>query len=201
MKLDLTLDGVRYDFRTPSVYDMPAIRRMLTKARVRRPAEAEFRIAALAGVDAMAEAVSDAAEGQRQKALITDWYELSEPLTEDQIDEPDMELRGEELKRQLAERRARQVEIYPQIAAIEANLERHCAPYAELKADREYFDELSNIEVVRRLLFSAGGMVLARDDDDFVSVDAYQRIAKVHRQALATFAYGLLTPDEARRKN
>lgn len=201
MQLDLTLEGVRYDFRTPSVYDMPAIRRMLTKARVRRPAEREFLVAALAGIDAMADAVSDPQEGMRQKALIEEWFELAKPIKEDDIDEPDLQKRGEEFAHRQAEQKARQVAIYPQIAAIEANLERHSASYADLKADRDYFDELSNIEVVRRLLDSVQGVKQDRDDDDFVTVDAYQRIAKGHRQALANFAYGLLTPDEARRKN
>ncbi len=201
MQLELMIDGVRYVFRAPSAYDMPAIRRMLTRARVRRPGEHEFQVAAIAGIDAMAEAVDDPAEGERQKALIVEWFELAKPFTEDELDEPDLVKRGEMLEQELAKRTARKVEIYPQIAAIEANLERHCAPYAELKADRDFSDEISNIEVVRRLIESVDGQRLPRDDDDFASAESYQTIKKGHRQKLATFAYSLLAPDEARRKN
>ena len=134
--LSCPIGGVDYRFRTPDVYDPARARRVLTRQRVRRPSIEEFRVAALAGVAALAAAVNDPEEGIRQRELVEDWYRLLKPIEEDEIDEPDLELRGAELARLKAEREAALQEIFPQIAAIEANLERHYQPYAELLADR-----------------------------------------------------------------
>ncbi len=195
------LGGVSYVFRTPDLYDPARARRLLARQRVRRPGLIEFRLAAVAGVAAMAEAANAAEEGERQGQLVEEYYQLIEPVDEDSIDEPDQEKRTVMLAEQLAAHQARLREIYPQIAAIEANLERHWTPYAELKADRDYWDEVSRIEIVRLLLVSIGGVTQPRDDDGMVCQAAYAAIPKDHRMELATFAFRLLAPDETQRKN
>lgn len=202
----LELGGRRYWLRTPDVYDGPKIRRVLTRQRLRRPELIEFRLAALAGIAAMAAATGEAAEGESQSAAIEEWYQLLEPLDEDAIDEPDFEARAAELARRQAERRARQQALLPTVAAVEANLERHWQPYAELKADREYFDDVSRIDAVRLLLVriganGTGGGVLPRDEHGMLDQAAYLAIPRGDRAALATFAFGLLAPDETQRKN
>lgn len=199
--LSCPIGGVDYSFRTPDVYDPARARRVLTRQRVRRPSIEEFRVAALAGVAALAEAVNDPAEGLRQRELVDDWYRLLKPIDEDEIDEPDLELRSAELARLKAEREAALQEIFPQIAAIEANLERHWQPYAELLADRNFWDDVSRIDIVRLLLVAIDGRTLARGDDGLLRQDVYQSIDKGHRLALAQFAFGLLEPDETTRKN
>lgn len=199
--LSCPIGGVDYRFRTPDVYDPARARRVLTRQRVRRPSIEEFRVAALAGVAALAAAVNDPEEGIRQRELVEDWYRLLKPVEEDEIDEPDLELRGAELARLKAEREAALQEIFPQIAAIEANLERHYQPYAELLADRNFWDDVSRIDIVRLLLVSIDGRPLARADDGLLRQDVYQSIEKAHRLALAQFAFGLLEPDETTRKN
>lgn len=195
------IGGVNYLFRTPDVYDPARARRVLTRQRVRRPALDEFRVAAIAGVGALAVAVGEPAEGQRQRELLEDWYRLMKPIDEDDLDEPDLERRAAELAQLKAAREAELQDIFPQIAAIEANLERHWQPYAELKADRDFWDDVSRIDIVRLLLVSIDGRTLARGDDGLIGQDAYQRIDKGHRLALAQFAFGLLEPDETTRKN
>lgn len=197
----LTLGKTAYLFRTPDVYDPARARRLLTRQRVRRPSPYEFRIAATAGVEAMAAAANQAEEGARQVALLERWYELSAPTDPDQIDEPDFERRAQIVREREEARKAEMVPLYPAIAAIEANLERHWPPYAELLADREYWDDVSRIDMVRLLLVARDGQDLPRDDDGLVTQAAYAAIARDHRVPLATFAFGLLAPDEAQRKN
>lgn len=197
----VTLDGTAYVFRTPDIYDPARARRLLGRQGVRRPGPMEFRVAAQAGVTALAETAGDPAEGARQAALLDDWYALSEPIAEDDIDEPDLDLRTAELARRRAEQTAGQHAIWAQIAAIEANLERHWMPYAELKTDRVYWDDVSRIDLVRLLLVSRDGAVLLRDDDGLVTQSLYASIKAAHREPLATFAFRLLAPDETQRKN
>ena len=200
------IDGMRYRFRTPTCFDLPRLRRTLTRQGLRRPQHEEFRIASIAGIVALATAIGDPAEGERQKELIKRWYELLEPIREEDIDEPDLEARAAELERLKAERRADQLEIFAEVAAIEANLSRHWPPYAELLADRTYWDEISAIEIVRLLLVKrAKGddpeETMLRDPDGLLTDRAFQSLPKKHRRALADFATGLLAPDEAEIKN
>lgn len=196
-----TLGELAYVFRTPDVYDPARARRLLTRQRVRRPSPFEFRMAGLGGLRAMAAAVSDDAEGERQAALLEEWYDLVEPVDEDSIDEPDFEARAAIVAEQEAIRTARRRELIGPVMAIEANLERHCPAYAELKADREFWDDVSRIDMVRLLLISAGGRLLPRDDDALVTQAEYKAIPPDHRIPLATFAFGLLAPGGPQRKN
>jgi hypothetical protein len=198
--------GVNYVFRTPSVYDEAKMRRLLARQKVRRPSIIEMRVAAQAGVAAMALATGEPEEGERQKLLIERWYELLNATDENDIDEPDFEARAAELAAREAERKAELAKIYPQIAAIEANLERHSQTYADLIADRGYWDDVSRIDVVRLLLVKSGGgdvplRDLRRDDDFLVDQAEYRRIPKSHRMALATFAFGLMSVEETALKN
>jgi len=193
--------GVDYVFRTPDVYDPARARRLLARQRVRRPALTEFRVAAQAGLTAMGEAAGQMEEGERQAALLGEWYDLADPTDENSIDEPDQDARTAIVATREAERIARQRAIYPEVAAIEANLERHWPPYAELLADRVYWDEVSVIETVRLLLVSKAGQTLPRDDDGLVTQEAYKAIPPYHRMTLATFSFRLLAPDETQRKN
>lgn len=196
------LGETSYWFRTPDVYDPAKARRVLTRQRVRRPAPHEFQVAAMAGVAALAEVVGDAAEGQRQRALLEDWYRLIVPTDENEIDEPDLMARGEELLRLEQTRNAAMQAIYPDIAAIEANLERHWPPYAELLADRSFWDDVSRIEIVRLLLSRVGAVAPPRDDEGLMAQSAYQTLLPPeHRVPLATFAFRLLAPSESQRKN
>lgn len=196
-----TIAATDYWFRTPCVYDAPKMRRILARQGVRRPAPAELRVAALAGVGEMAEAVGDAAEGARQRALLEDWYKLLEPVREDDIDEADFEKRAVLLREAEAARRTEMGAIYAQALAIEANLERHCPAYRELIADRQYWDDISRIEIVRLLLTRIGGGTLARDEEDLLTQATYIALPREHRLPLATFAFRLLAPDETARKN
>lgn len=197
----LEIDGTRYLFRTPTVYDPARARRILTRQRVRRPALAEFRVSALAGIDRLAETAGMPEEGERQKALIEEWYRIMKPVSEEDIDEADLAKRGEELVRLETERRARIAALYPEVSAIEANLERHWQPYAELLADRTYWDDVSRIEIVRLLLVQIDGDPVPLDDEDMMAGEAYQGLPPAHRIPLATFAFGLLGPSETQRKN
>lgn len=197
----LTVGGVTYQLRTPTAFDPARMRRVLKQQGVRRPSLTEFRVAALAGVTALAEAVGDAAEGESQCAILEEWYRLLEPVSEDEIDDPDFETRGAEFKRQLAERRERQIAIMPDVMAIEANLERHHPPYRELVADRDYWDEVSQIEITRLLLLRRNNEMLARDPDGMMAQSAYLAIPAVHRAALAKKAMALLSPDRDTEKN
>lgn len=195
------IGGCEYWLRTPDVYDPAKMRRVLTRQGVRRPDPVELRVAALAGVAAMAEAVGDPSEGERQKALLEEWYEASKPLDEDELDEPDFELRATELARLKAEQTKSIARLWPQVAAIEANLERHYPPYRELLADREYWDDVSRIEIVRLLLVRRADAPLPRDEDGLMTPAAYQAIPREHRLPLATFAFRLLAPGETQTKN
>ena len=203
------LGGRTYVFRTPDVYDPARARRLLARQRVRRGTLTEFRLTALAGVAALAAAVGDAEEGERQAVLVEEFYQLLEPIDEDTIDEPDLELRAAEVARREAAAQDRMRAIGAQILAIQANLERHWGPYAELKADSDYWDEVSRIDMVRLLLVSidpgsgsgAGAAAVARDDDGLASQAVYHQIPAEHRMPLATFAFGLLAPGETQRKN
>lgn len=197
----LTIGGTCYYLRTPTAFDPSRMRRILTREGVRRPTLTEFRVAALAGISAMAEAVGDSAEGDRQRAIMEEWYELLSPLSEDEIDDPDFESRGVEFARRVGDRRARQVALMPDVVAIEANLERHHPPYRELVADRNYWDEISQIEIVRLLLLAVNDDPLKRDPDGMLNQVVYMAIPAEHRAALARFAMGLLSPDQATEKN
>lgn len=193
--------GVDYLFRAPTVYDAAKMRRLLARQRVRRPSLIELRVAAMAGVAAMAEAAGEPEEGIRQKELVEDWYRLLEETQEDDIDEPDLEKRAAEFARLEGERKNELAKIYPQIAAIEANLERHHTPYAELLADQGYWDDVSRIEIVRLLLLCRDKVTMGRDEEDMLTEVDYQSIPKAHRMPLATFAFRLMAPDESQRKN
>jgi hypothetical protein len=208
------IDGLRscpvgelnYVFRTPSVYDEAKMRRLLARQKVRRPSLIELRVAAQAGVAEMAKAVGEAEEGVRQQQLIERWYELLEATDENDIDVPDFEARAAELAEREAERKRQLAEIYPQIAAIEANLERHFQPYADLIADKNYWDDVSRVDIVRLLLVKVGkaGEVardLKRDDDYLVDQGEYRAIPKRNRMALATFAFRLMSIEETESKN
>lgn len=195
------IDGRRYGFRTPDLYDPAKARRILARQGVRRPNTAEFRVAALAGIEAIAEAAGTPEQGTEQRALLERWYELIVPIDEDTIDEPDPMRRGEELIRREDARRRELTALLPDVTAIEATLERHCPPYAELIADRNYWDDVSRIEIVRLLLVEIDGVPQARDDEGMLTQDAYRAIAHAARMPLATAAFRLLAPDEAQRKN
>lgn len=196
-----TAGGTEYLFRAPTVYDSAKMRRLLARQRVRRPALVELRVAAMAGVAAMADAAGEPQEGLRQKELVEDWYRLLEETNENDIDEPDFEKRAAELTALETERKKKLAEIYPQIAAIEANLERHHTPYAELIADQGYWDDVSRIEIVRLLLLCRDKVTMGRDEEDMLTEIEYQSIPKNHRMQLATFAFRLMAPDESQRKN
>ena len=190
-----------YWFRTPTAFDAPRIRRQLTRQGVRRPHETEIRIIALAGIDALAKAADDPAEGERQKAVMEEWYTLVEPVREDDIDEPDFEKRAVLLAERERERLGRMGELLPEATAIEANLSRHWPPYAELLADRAYWDEISQIEVVRLLLARIGAADILRDADGMMTDAAYVALPAAHKPVLSAFASRLMMPDEATRKN
>jgi hypothetical protein len=138
------LGSREYWFRTPTAYDTPRLRRELTLQGIRRPLPIEFRVAAIAGIEALGDTAGEPEETERQKELIEEWYELLAPIGEDDIDEPDLDearRRARSAPRRAGERaRAR---IFPQVAAIEANLARHWQPYRELLADRGYWDDAS----------------------------------------------------------
>lgn len=190
-----------YWFRTPTVFDLPRMRRDLTRQGVRRPQLHEFRIASLAGLAALGEQVGEPEEAARQQGLVEQWYELLVPLREDDIDEPDQEKRLVLLGEQLTERATAQQAILSEFVAIEANLERHWPPFAELLADRRYWDDVSAIMVVRLLLRKCGEVPLGRDADGLLSETAYLALPDAARPALGAFATELLAPGETQRKN
>ncbi|UZW55557.1 hypothetical protein NUH86_01760 [Sphingobium sp. JS3065] len=196
-----TLGGVDYAFRRPDLYDLPAMRRRLRMARVRRPSLLEYRTIGAEGARRIGEAAGDAVEGTRQAEIIERWYDLLVPLDEDKIDEPDLEARARLFEQQQAERRAEMAALYPDVLAIEANLDRHSSDWAELKADADYWEEISRIDAVRLLLVEIGGRTFPRDADGLMIEEGYQSIPAQHRLHLGTFALGLLAPDEVTRKN
>lgn len=192
---------VTYWFRTPTVFDLPRMRRSLSREGIRRPSLIEFRVAALAGLTALGEKVGDPAEAERQRALIERWYELLAPVDENEIDEPDFERRTAEVERLNEERKAERQELVAEISAIEATLARHWPPYRELVADRDYWNEVSEIEVVRLLLQRNGEADLPQGGDGMLTDAAYQALPRDHRAPLAAFAMRLLAPTETQRKN
>ena len=125
------------------------------------------------------------------------------PLREDDIDEPDQDKRLVLLAEQQAERSAAQLAIISTFMAIEANLERHWPPFAELVADRRYWDELSKIMAVRLLLSKRGSVALEREGQDrlVLSDAAFLALPQADMLALVAFAEGLLAPGETQRKN
>lgn len=197
-----TLKGATYLFREPTIYDPAIVRRILTRQKVRRPMADEFRIAAVHGIARMGEAVGDVAEAERQAGLIEEWYKLSTATSEDDIDEPDFEQRSARLAELERTRKDRLIALLPEIKAIEANLERHWQAYADLQADRNYWDDISRIEIVRLMLVGVEGQPpYARDEEGLLTAAAYRSIPSAHRLDLATFAFELQAPDEATRKN
>lgn len=195
------IGGQDYRFRAPDVYDPARARRYLTRQRVRRPSLLEFRLVGLAGLERLAETVGDPAEGARQQAVLAEWFDLVEPVREDDIDEPDLELRAVELAALEKARLARQGALQVEALLIEATLERHWQPYAELLADRRFWDEVARIDIVRLLLDTIGGVAVRRDAEGLMTQDAYRALPPDHRVELATFAFRLLAPDEETRKN
>ena len=187
--------------RPPTVLDVPRLRRELTRQGVRRPQLQEFRIAALAGIAALGEAAGEPAEAVRQGAVMQQWYDLLTPPSEDEIEEPDLIKRGEILQQQLEQRASDQAAIVSEVIAIEANLERHWPAYADLIADRRYWDDVSEIMAVRLLLRRRGMIQLERGPDHLLTEAAYLGLPQGDTGPLATFASALLAPDEAQRKN
>lgn len=198
---DLTIGARTYLFRAPTVYDLPTVRRFLTRRGIRRPAQHEVEVAALAGITELGEAVGDPAEGYRQREVMEEWHRLLVPTDEDEIDEPDFEARAAEVARLEADRLEAQRAILPQVLAIQATLERHWPPYRELLADRRYWDEISNIEIVRLLLVQIDEAEVRRDKDGLMLDADYQALPEDHRPQLAAFALRLLHPTETQRKN
>ena len=87
------------------------------------------------------------------------------------------------------------------MVAIEAVLERYWPPFAELLADRRYWDDLSQITVVRLLLEKIGETPVKRSPDGMMTEAAYAELPKSVIPALAGFAATLIAPDEDERKN
>ncbi len=195
------VEGVRYGFRTPTLYDPAKARRVLTRQGIRLPSTLELQVTAKAGILKVGEASGDTAEGLRQAQVLEDFYAAVIPVDENDIDEPDPVLRGEEYAQRETERQALVTELYPQAMAIEATLRRHYPPYAELVADRDYYDDISRIEMVRLLLVSRDGVDLPRDDEGLLTQAAFESLPKGHRMPLASVAFGLIAPGETQRKN
>lgn len=195
------VEDVRYAFRTPTLYDPARIQRSLTLQRVRRPIPLEFKVAAIAGLAALGKATGDPAEAERQQSIVERHFELMKPTDEDDIDEPDFKARAVELGEREAARLGEIAALRADVMAIEATLERHWPPYAELVADRDYWDAISRIEIVRLLLQEVGGVPVRKDADGLMSAEAYAAIPTAHRLPLATFAFRLLAPGETQRKN
>ena len=198
---ELKLGSATYWLRTASPYDMPKMRRLLTRQGVRRPTPTDLRVAAIAGVEQMADATGEIVEGERQRGLIEEWYEMMPAVDENDVDEPDGEKRAAIVEERDRERRRRMNEIYPDIAAIEANLERHHPVYRELIADGRYWDDVSRIDAVRLLLMRTDAGALPRDRDDLVDTGVFMAIPEADRLRLATFAFELLSLTDTRRKN
>lgn len=197
----VTVGGSNYVLRTPTVFDVAAMRRRLTLHGARRPTLTEFRLTALAGTRELARLAGEPAEGERLCGLISDWYELLPEIVEDDIDEIDQEKRRLLLDAQKAERHAARSALLPSLLAIEATLDRHWSDWRALQADREYYDEVSRIDCVRLLLLSIDGDVLERQAEGLISERLYERVLPAHRLELGTAALALLAPTETERKN
>jgi hypothetical protein len=196
-----TIGETSYVLRTPDVYDPARLRRFMGRQGVRqRPAVIELMVCARAGLMALAATVGAPEEGERQAALYEEYFGLLDPVNEDDIDEPDQDRRATIVAEQEAQRAARRVEIYPQVMAIEASLERHWQDYYQLKADRSFWDEVSEIDVVRLLLVSIDGAAVRQDDDRLLTQKAYKAIPPEHRSPLARFAFRLFAPTETQKK-
>lgn len=195
------IGGCEYWFRTPTALDKPKLRRQLTRQGIRRPHPAELRVAAMAGIAALAEVANDPGEGMRQVQVMEEWYRLLEPIREDDIDEPDFEKRAVLLADQERARVSRLGEMLAETSAIEANLTRHWSAYSELLADQTYWDEVSQVEVVRLLLARIGDAIPERDADGMLSDASYVALPSAHKPVLAAFASRLMMPDEVTRKN
>ena len=195
------LDGVRYGFRTPTLYDPARARRILTRQGIRYPSLVELQMAARHGIVRVAETAGDVAEGERQAEILERFHEAIKPVDENAIDEPDPIRRGETYAKAEEERSRILTELYPEVRAIEAVLERHWPPYAELLADKNFYDDVSRIEMVRLLLVSQDGVDLPRDEEDMLTQSGYQMLPKAHRVPLSSIAFRLIAPDEARTKN
>lgn len=198
---DCEVGEIIYKFRTPTPFDIPQLRWALTKRKVRRPQLIELKVAALAGIAALGEQAGETEEAERQREVYERWYDLLEPIREDDIDEPDPEKRAAELARQLRARAEDQQLIVAEVAAIEANLARHWDPYADLIADRQFWDELSKVEVVRLLLVKIGDQQQPLDEHQMLAFDAYMALPHDHLPALQAFAQDLITPTESERGN
>lgn len=199
---DCTLGGRTYWFRTPGVYDLPKMRRVLRKQGVRRPDRTEMRICAQIGIRRVAEAGGwPEGEGDRQADVIGQWYELMTPPDENLIDEVDLDKRAAILAQLEAARQAEIAALYPEVLAIEAALERHWPAYADLAADATYWDELSRIDAVRVLIERIDDAQVRKDGEGLAEQAAYLAIPPEHRLALGTFALALLAPSETQRKN
>lgn len=192
---------VKYWFRKPTPHDIPNLRWTLTKRRVRRPHPVEFKVVGLAGIDALGEIAGDTEEAARQRNIFQESHELLEPIDENDLEITDPVERADELAKREEVRRARQEELLPDLLSIEANLARHWAPYADLIADRNQWEDLSRIEVVRLLLVRRDNETLERDEHEMLSFDAYEAINPDHVRTLAGFAQGLFAPDKATEKN
>jgi hypothetical protein len=197
----LELGDATYWFATPSVYDMPKLRRRLTLEGVRLPTRADFEAAAIAGVRALAVAAEEAEEGERQVDLIERFYRAIVVTDEDDIDEPDIEKRFALFKEREETRRAELAAVTPEVLLIQANLDRHWPAWRELRADENYWTEVSRIDTVRLLLTHVGDLDLARDKDGWITEAAYAALPDEHLAPLGTFAMGLLAPTETERKN
>lgn len=198
---DCPIGEKTYRFRTPRVHDSARLRRSLALQQVRCPDAVEFLVAGRVGIEQMAAAAGEQQEGARQVELFEEFHRLLKPTVEDELEEVDPVRRAEELERREQERKERLSAIYPEVHAIEANLERHHPPYAELRADRGYWEDVSRVEVVRLLLSYIGTSKMPRDENGFLTEEAYGLIPKKHRIPLATFAFGLMSPSETQRKN
>lgn len=195
------IDDRIYHFRTPTPFDLPNLSSALTRRRVRRPQLLEFKIVSLAGIDALGEMAEDPAEAIRQRGVIERWYELLEPISENDIDEPDFEARAAELARLQEEQAQARGKIFAEVTMIEANLARHFQPYADLLADRALYDQTTKIQVVRLLLVKRDGAKLPLDEHDMLAFPAYGEIPRADLPALEAFANGLLLPSGDREKN
>lgn len=195
------LGGTQYRFRTPTIYDPARISRTLAKQMVRRPSATEFRVAAVAGLAELGRIAGEGVEAERQQAIVEDYYGLLKPTDENDIDEPDQKARAVKLGQMEADRLSKLASLRADIMAIEATLERHWPPYGELVADRNYWDSVSRIEIVRLLLTEIGGVRVQADAEGLMTPESYALIPPAHRTDLATFAFRLIAPDETQRKN
>lgn len=192
---------IQYWFRKPTPHDIPNLRWALTKRRVRLPHPIEFRVVALAGIEALGEIAGDPDEAERQRKVFEESHELLEPIDENDLEIVDPVERAEELAKREEARKARQQELFPDLVSIEANLARHWSPYADLIADRNQWRDLSQVEAVRLLLVRRGDETLGRDEHEMLSFDAYETLDPEHIPVLAGFAQGLFAPDKATAGN